>query len=121
MNNGNENFLQALKRDLEIYKDTLKEVSMEIIANHISNYPIFVAHTDPIYLGRPVINHEVFGTTWDVNASMLEEFVKRGLVQPSKVDDFKKIYKDPKLNACVFVVSGEEANFVFLPYSAIEH
>ena len=52
---------------------------------------------------------------WSVNASTLEEFTYKGIIQAEKVDDLKKVLKDPAEHFCLFVLSELGAQFVFLP------
>lgn len=114
--NGDNPLLESLKNDLHIYAETIREVANEIMANEISNYPIFVAYQDEIHLGKPIISRDLFGTNWNVNASLLEEFVSKGIVQQKKVDEFRDVYKDPQKYICFFVITKKEGSFVFAPY-----
>jgi Mg/Co/Ni transporter MgtE len=37
-------------------------------------------------------------------------------VEEDKLDEFKKNYKDPEEFCCLFVVDGDFASFVYIPY-----
>jgi hypothetical protein len=53
---------------------------------------------------------------WNYNVSILEEFVKRGVVKEDKLEDFLETFGDPEERACIFVVScPTEGGFVFVP------
>lgn len=49
-----ESPLISLKKDLEFYKDTLREVAVEIMLEGLSAYPIFVAHQHEVALGEMI-------------------------------------------------------------------
>jgi hypothetical protein len=108
--------LKSLEKDIRFYSDSIKELAFEILDNKVSEYPIFVAHQNIIELGEMILNSEDFDKDWSINASILEEFIEKGLVLKDKVSEFKKVYKDPKKNICIFLVTKELANFIFIPY-----
>ncbi len=115
-NNQSNPVLESLQNDARIYGETIKEVANEIMSNEISNYPIFVAYQEEVDIGKPFISRDLYGTNWHINASMLEEFVKKGIVKQEKVDEFRNVYKDPQQYICFFVVTKEQGSFVFAPY-----
>ena len=108
--------LKSLEKDIRFYNDSIKEVAFEILDNKVSDYPIFVAHQNIIELGEMILNREDFDKDWSINASILEEFVEKGLVLKDKSFEFKQVYKDPQKNICIFLVTEELANFIFIPY-----
>ena len=112
--------LKSLEKDIRFYSDSIKEVAFEILDNKVSEYPIFVAHQNIIELGEMILNSEDFDKDWSINASILEEFIEKGLVLKDKVNEFKRVYKDPKINLCIFLVTEELANFIFIPYKTIK-
>ena len=113
-----EQILESVQHDVEVYSDYLQKVAMGVISKQISEYPIFVAHREPlINIGRPIIIAEQMQTDWSFNASLVEEFVKKSLIDVKKVASFKHVFKDPEKFACIFIVSGDEdAGFAFCPY-----
>jgi hypothetical protein len=46
----------------------------------------------------------------------MEEFVKRNLLKLDQWPEFKKTYKDPENFACVFLIDGKDAHFLYVPY-----
>ena len=108
--------LFEVKRDLEFFKEAIQTVANEILQNEVSSYPIFVAHKQPVALGRLVLPAEQYESKWSISASLLEEFVNKDLITEEKLEDFKTAFKDPKSQMCVFVVGEELNNFVFYPY-----
>jgi hypothetical protein len=119
-NEGNkkekESPLKSLELDLKFYNESIKEIAVEIVAEGISQHPIFVAHQHELSLGEPILDKDELNTSWSVHASTIEEFIEKGIIQPDKKDRFIKQYKDPNAFMCVFVIVPEGANFVFFPY-----
>jgi hypothetical protein len=112
--------LQELNQNLNIYKESIREISEEIINNQVSKYPVFIASREETNLGKQIIDKEELALEWSINASTLEEFVRRKIVLENKLDAFKKSYKDPKKFLCVFALLTENAGFIYLPYDEEE-
>ena len=53
---------------------------------------------------------------WNYYVTYLDEFVQRKIVANDKIDDFRKIYKNPDEFCCLFVIDGDFVNFLFVPY-----
>lgn len=98
-------------------KPILKETATDILNGDYSKYPVFVAHQAEVRLGEPLIDAKETGISWSINASTLEELVEKGIVQPDRVQLFKQTFKNPSEFACLFVIHGLGANFIFIPYS----
>lgn len=108
--------LQSLKKDLDFYSDSIKEIATEMIAEGYSLYPIFIAHQHEVSMGELILDKEDLKTSWSINASSLEEFVDRGVIKEERKAQFEKKYKKANAYMCLFVVVPEGANFVFYPY-----
>ena len=112
-NNKNGDILKEIYEELEPLKPKLRKVSELVISQDVSNYPIVVMHQNAIDLGvRVPLGEE---TPWKINISTLEEFVKKELVEESKLKEFKEVYKDPATHICIFLISNAGANFIFYP------
>ena len=111
-----ESPLVSLKKDLEFYKDAIREVAVEIMVEGLSAYPIFVAHQHEVALGEMILDHQELGRQWTIQVSTYEEFVDKGIIQDAKKDTFLQNYKSADDFACVFVIVPEGANLVFYPY-----
>ncbi|WP_026896878.1 hypothetical protein [Daejeonella oryzae] len=111
-----ENPLQSLEADLKMYSDSIKEVSLEIMVEGLSSYPLFVAHQHEVKLGEPILDRNELNTGWSIHASTIEEFVEKGIIHPDKKEKFIKQYKNARDFMCLFVIVPEGANFVFYPY-----
>jgi len=115
--NKAESPLLSLKKDLQLYQDSIKEIAIEIMVEGLSAYPIFVAHQHQITLGEMILDRNELGTNWTIHASTLEEFIEKGIIKASKKEAFLKNYKDASDYACLFVAVPEGANFVYFPYT----
>lgn len=111
-----ESPLISLKKDLEFYKETLREVAIEIMVEGLSAYPIFVAHQHEVALGEMILDRGELGTSWSIQASTLEEFVEKGIIQHAKKEMFIQSFKPAEDFMCVFTIVPEGANFVYYPY-----
>lgn len=109
--------LVSLEKDLEFYADSIKEVAVEIMVEGISTHPIFIAHQHEVKLGEVILNRAELNTNWTIQASTLEEFVQKGIINPDKKEHFLKNYKKPEDYMCVFVIVPEGANFIYFPYN----
>lgn len=110
--------LKSLKKDLDFYSESMKEVSIEIMAEGLSAYPIFIAHQHEVSLGELILDRSELGTQWTIQVSTLEEFVERELIKKERKEAFMATYKKPEDYMCLFVIVPEGANFIFYPYQA---
>jgi hypothetical protein len=108
--------LVSLEKDLTLYADSIKEVALEILVEGVSTHPIFVAHQHTVSIGEIILDREELHTDWTIQASTLEEFVQKGIINPDKKAMFLKAYKKPEDYMCVFVIVPEGANFIYYPY-----
>ena len=122
-NNGGqpkqESPLLSLEKDLKFFEDSIREVAMEIRVEGLSQYPIFIAHQHELALGELILDRHDLNSTWSIHASTLEEFLERGVIKKELKQRFEDTYKDPDKFICVFVVTPEGANFVFVPYGKL--
>jgi hypothetical protein len=109
-----EEEFKKLEGELLPYKIMMGKAGDVVMDQEVSNYPIFVVHQDEINVGIPLDTSQVYGK-WQVNVSSLEEFATKQLVDPSKIDEFRKVYKDPKDHLCLFLVWEGAATFIFIP------
>lgn len=104
-----------LREEIKPYLKVLKEASRTIRDQDVSNYPIFVFHQQEIELGVTLVDRATITGNWSVNASTLEEFVARQLIEEEHIKGFKKHYRDPDTHFCLFVLSELGAEFIFIP------
>jgi hypothetical protein len=105
-----------LREEIKPYLKVLREASRTIRDQDVSDYPIFVFHQQEIELGIALVNRDETRGNWSVNASTLEEFVARQLIEEEHVKGFKKHYHDPDTHFCLFVLSELGAEFIFIPH-----
>lgn len=108
--------LESLKTDLDFYKESIKEVSTELMTEKYTQFPIFVAHQHEVSVGEIILDRTELGTGWTIQVSSLEEFLEVGIVKEDKKEKFVQKFKDPAKYMCLFVIVPEGANFVFYPY-----
>jgi hypothetical protein len=115
----NEHFVRSrivqLEAELKPYIELMGKAADAIITQDVSTYPIFVIHQHTVDIGLQLIEKSDEGSNWSVNATTLEELATKKIVEMSKVEDFKKVYKDPQEQLCLFVLSDLGANFIFIP------
>lgn len=108
--------IKALQDEIKRYSGVFTEGVQIMLDKDVSNYPVFVAHHNGIELGLAFINREKSSTIWSYNITTLEELVTKKIIGTEKLDDFKRIYKDPLKFICLFIVEQKGASFVFYPY-----
>lgn len=111
-----ESPLKSLEKDLRMYSESIQEIAVEILNEGLSEYPIFIAHQHVVSIGELILDKDELNTQWSIQASMLEEFVQKGIIHQDKKGRFIKQYKNPNEFMCLFVIVPEGANFVFYPY-----
>lgn len=110
--------LESLHNDFAQVKHILQPLAQRIIGEEISEFPIFVASHEWIEMGKPLFSRDDMNLNWYFFASILEEFTKKNIIKREHVGNFKDTYGDPDERACIFMVIGEEAKFIFIPYEA---
>ena len=106
---------KLLGAELQPYLQMLGEAADTVRDKAVSDFPIFVVHQHEVEVGIPLVKRDAVKTNWSVNASSLEEFVAKQIIQEEKMSDFQRVYKDPEAYLCMFVLSELGANFIFLP------
>ncbi len=103
-----------LEKELAPYKKIMSLASDSITDQEITKYPIFVIHQHNLEIGVSLTGEDDLGV-WKIQASSLEEFVSKQLIEPNKIDSFRTIYKNSAKFFCLFVISELGAKFIFLP------
>jgi len=119
MNNDpelNGKYLGTITSDFVKISDNLKEASYQIRSRGFSKYPIFPISKTEIPIGQILIKQKELENAWNYNASFLDEFVQRSLVEKENESQFISAYKDPDEFCCLFVMEEKFTNFVFIPY-----
>jgi hypothetical protein len=109
-------YLGTISKDFVIVSETLKEASYQVRDRGFSEYPIFPISKDDIPIGQLLISKREVAADWNYHITFIDEFVQLNIIEKEKVDEFKKVYKDPDEFCCLFVIDGEFTRFVFIPY-----
>ena len=83
-----EDRYKLLEQQISPYKQILGATSDTILDQDVSSYPIFVVHKQGINVGIPLDLDHIPGKLL-INASALEEFVTKQLIESHKIEDFK--------------------------------
>lgn len=110
--------IDELNIDLKIYNDMIQEVSLDLIAEGFTQYPIFIATQQEIKMGELTLDKEDYAANFSIYTTTLEEMIERKLILESKKEEFIKTYKDPKKSMCVMLLTDKIASFVFVPYKS---
>lgn len=113
-----KSYLNTLQLDLNFFKESIKEVSQDIINEGFSKYPVFIAHQAEVKLGEVILDKDELGSNFTVQASTMEELVEKKIILPKNVEKFKKAYKNPEEQCCIFLVTEHGAQFVFVPFES---
>jgi hypothetical protein len=119
MNNDPElsgKYLGTITEDFVKVSENLKEASYQIRSRNFSKHPIFAISKTEVPIGQPLIKTGELGNSWNYNASFLDEFVQRELVEKDKQQAFEEAYKNPDEFCCLFVVDKEFTKFLFIPF-----
>jgi hypothetical protein len=101
--------------ELDPYLDLMSKAADTILDEDVSRYPIFGVHQLELDLGLLLIARQDGGAKWSIQVSTLEEMVAKKLIDMEKVNDFRQVYKNPRESLCLFVLSDQGAQFIFLP------
>jgi hypothetical protein len=112
----NKELLGRVSEDYIKLVDHLKEASYQIRKRGFSQFPIFVLTKQEVELGQTLFLRSDFNTEFYYKASFLEEFVQRNLIGEESVELFKENYKNPEEFCSLFVIDGDFAGFVYMPY-----
>ena len=115
MSGVHEKYLQ-LEEQLKPFRNIMNKASDTILDQEVSSYPIFVTSKLEINIGVALVARDPQKRLdWYIHASTLEELHTKNIVLNDKLDEFRKVFKDPTLNLCLLVLSDLGAQFIFLP------
>lgn len=109
-----EEKLRSIKAEIAPWLGVMGRLADQVRDEDISRYPIFVVHPATVELGLPIVEKGE-RSRWSIHVSTLEEFHVKGLIQPERIDEFRRVYKDPDEQLCLFILSDLGAQFVFMP------
>ena len=109
-------YLGSISKDFVQVADFLKETSYQIRKRGFSEFPIFTVSKTVLPIGSLLIGMGEMQNEWYYYASVIEEFLSRELITAQSLPFFKENYKNPDEFACLFVIDGDFAKFVFIPF-----
>ncbi len=109
-----EKYLE-LEQDLRRYSKVLKQAKEVMLDQDITLYPIFILHQQQLEMGVSVLEAGDQTGKWSVQASSLEEFVVKNIINEDKIPEFRKVYLSHDHHICIFVLSDLGAQFIFFP------
>lgn len=112
----NRELMGLIASDFVKVADQLKDASYQIRKRGFSDYPVFVASRRDVPVGQLLIGATELANQWNYKASFLDEFVQRALIGAESVELWRENYKNADEYACLFVVHGDFAGFVYIPY-----
>jgi hypothetical protein len=112
----NKELMGIISSDFVKVADQLKEASYQIRKRGFSDFPIFVASRREVPLGQLLIAASELENQWNYRASFVDEFIQRELIGPESLDLWKENYKAADEYCCLFVVHGDFAGFVYIPF-----
>jgi hypothetical protein len=112
----NGKFLGTISADFVKVCDQLKEAAYQMVSRNISKFPVFVLCKEIQPIGILLHSREDEGLEWNYSFAMAEEFVLRGILSDEGYENLSGTFKDSEEFCCLFVVSPDFTNFVFLPY-----
>ena len=104
-----------IEKELKVYNHIISQAKQTILDQDVTKYPIFVASKSTIELGINIIDHHTTTALWSINASSLEEFVAKNVIDSAKIDNFKQTFKNVDTFNCYFIVSDIGNQFAYLP------
>lgn len=112
--NGNQ-FYASLEKDLAAQRVIINKAIDTVLNQEVTNYPIVVLHQADVELGVHLIDGGSVYSKWGIRISSLEELVAKKVVRSDRVEDFRKVYKDPEFFFCLLVLTEEGMQFIFMP------
>jgi len=112
-----ENYLKLLQQDLQFYQEAIKEVSVDMVQDGFSQYPIFVASLFDYEMGELVLDAKEYERSFSIYASYAEQLQEKGIIAADKMPFFKQNFKSPKEHACILLLTNEVQQFIFFPFN----
>lgn len=109
--------LKLLENEISELTPELHEVSLEMIREGYTEFPIYIVHDGAVEMGERLVDAAEYNLPYSINVSMLEDFIEAGIIPEDKTDLFRIAYGDPKQFMGVFFVIGESARFIFYPFA----
>lgn len=116
-----ESQLLELQQIVVEQKAALLKVVETIKEEGVSNYPILWMYTGSARPNLGIYLGELAGGAWQHGATTLEELYTKGIIEAEKIDNFRALYNHKGGHFCVLMMSLEQTELVFLPYSLVKN
>ncbi len=114
-----EETIRDFQNSYNRFRTMLAEAQEVVLDSEVSEFPVFVFSKVRPEIGVKLydsIDHE---RDWYVHATSLEELVAKNIVDSTRIDEFKEVYKDPRSYFCILLLDGSTAQFAFPPINGI--
>ena len=92
----NGKYLGIISTDFVLVADFLKEASYQIRTREFSKFPIFGVSQNPAQIGERLIGIlEMNDNKWNYHASVMEEYIARGIIAEENVVFSNPVTKTP--------------------------
>jgi hypothetical protein len=112
-----EPLLETLRNDFRNTQNHLEGLWREVLHAGISQFPLLIAHREPVSIGTRVIDQKTLETVWSFSISALEELIKKGLWSKETAKDFRQAYKDPRDFAAIMLITTRGMSLVYIPWA----
>ncbi|HLT95081.1 MAG TPA: hypothetical protein VKZ56_10995 [Membranihabitans sp.] len=119
MSDFSENTLRDFLNSYTRFRSMLAEAQEVVLDSDVSEFPVFVFSKVSPEIGVKLYDSVDPERDWFVHATSLEELVAKNIIDPSRVEEFKKVYKDPTSYFCILLLDGAVAQFAFPPIHGI--
>lgn len=112
-------FPNELLQAIKIHTVQMQEVSLGIMKNNISKYPMIIAYWDGIKWCPTFIQGSSLTSGWSFAITYLEEMVEIGAISTNAFNILKSMYKDPEKYFNVFNVEIERISIMNFPFEEV--
>lgn len=114
-----EETIRDFQNSYNRFRTMLSEAQEVVLDSEVSEFPVFVFSKIKPEIGVKLYDSIDEERDWYVHATSLEELVAKNIVDSSRVDEFKEVYKDPTSYFCILLLDGATAQFAFPPIKGI--
>lgn len=113
MSGHSEETIRDFQNHYNRFRPLLTEAQEVVLDSEVSEFPVFVFSRVKPEIGVKLYDSLDEDLDWYVHATSLEELVAKNIIDSSRVNEFKEVYKDPKSYFCILLLDGETAQFAF--------
>lgn len=114
-----EETIRDFQNSYNRFRTMLTEAQEVVLDSEVSEFPVFVFSKIKPEIGVKLYDSIDQERDWYVHATSLEELVAKNIVDSTRIEEFKEVYKDPKSYFCILLLDGATAQFAFPPINGI--